>query len=52
MNEHPDNSGKGTGDWQCYGCLARMESLTKGFNTQCPHCGSYEIHLSEEAKRT
>lgn len=43
--ERPDNSDKGSGPWQCYGCLARLEALTEGFNTKCPYCGSYEIHL-------
>lgn len=49
-HEPPDNSGKGSGDWECYGCGAHVESLDKGFNTKCPYCGSYELHLSDSAK--
>lgn len=45
-----ETNDKGSGDWECYGCGHLIESLTKGFNTQCPQCGSYELHLSDAAK--
>ena len=37
--------------WECYGCGHKVASLDKGFNTQCPECGSYELHLSDEARK-
>lgn len=42
---------RGEGEWECFGCLARRPSLDKGFNTRCDRCGSYELHLTDEARR-
>ncbi len=47
----PQPDGEGAGDWKCYGCGYHVPSLDKGFSTTCPRCGSYEFHLSDEAKR-
>jgi predicted RNA-binding Zn-ribbon protein involved in translation (DUF1610 family) len=41
----------GDGDWECYGCGFRMASLTEGFNTKCPKCGSFELHLTDDARK-
>ena len=38
--------------WECYGCGAWRQSLDKGFNTTCDECGSYELHLTDAAKRS
>ena len=39
------------GVWECYGCGKRLDHLNEGWNTQCPSCGSYEIHLTDSAKK-
>lgn len=38
-------------NWECYGCGMHLTHLDRGFNTQCPYCGSYEIHLSDEGRK-
>jgi lipopolysaccharide biosynthesis regulator YciM len=40
----------GEGDWECYGCGYHVPTLIEGFGTRCPICGSYELHLSDDAK--
>lgn len=42
--------GDGEGDWECYGCGYHIPALTKGFDTRCPLCGSFELHLTDDAK--
>ena len=46
----PDNTGKGSGPWQCFACLARHPMLQHGYDTKCDHCGSYEIHWAPEGQ--
>lgn len=48
--ENPSHEGEGSGDWECYSCLGRVPELTEGFQTKCPFCGSFELHLTAEAR--
>lgn len=42
--------GEGEGDWECYGCGYHVPALSQGFDTRCPRCGSFELHLTDDAK--